>query len=125
MPAPAGNMRSGRHGVYSARVVAPRAAAFAEDLKKLPHVIPIDEAACDEIGSLIARLEAIDADLESRGHFGKSGVAARTLLAHRARLSSELRAWLREVGATPRSRFEYAGRLAEVEAYRRRLSEDA
>jgi hypothetical protein len=40
-------------------------------------------------GSIVARLEAIDADLDERGHFGRNG--ARSLREHEARLERELR----------------------------------
>ena len=45
----------------------------------------------------------------ARGHFGRNG--ARPLLEHKARLSRELRAWLVELGVTPRTRAEWAARL--------------
>lgn len=69
----------------------------------LPHVQPLDRLAAEEIASLCVRLERIDADLDERGHFGRSG--ARSLLEHKARLGRELRAWLREFGGTPRARW--------------------
>jgi hypothetical protein len=40
-------------------------------------------------GERISRLEAIDKDLDQRGHFGRGG--ARSLLEHKARLGKELR----------------------------------
>ena len=70
-----------RHGVYSSRALAPRAAEVADALMQLPHVQPLDRVAADEIGSIVARLEAIDADLDARGHFGRGG--ARSLLEHK------------------------------------------
>ncbi len=76
----------------------------------LPHVVAIDEVAAAEIGTLVARIEAVDRDLDERGHFGRNG--ARSLLDHRARLTRELRAWLQQLGATPRARFEWARLLA-------------
>jgi hypothetical protein len=77
---------------------------------QLGHVQRLDRYAAEEIGSLVARLEAIDRDLEERGHFGRNG--ARSLLEHKARLSRELRALLVELGATPRTRAVWAAKLA-------------
>lgn len=77
---------------------------------ELPHALPLDRPAAQEIGMLLARIEAVDRDLDERGHFGKNG--ARSLLDHRARLSRELRNWLREFGATPKARYDFAARMA-------------
>ena len=108
-----GHVNSVRHGVYSERVLAPRAQAIAEALMELPHVQPLDLLAAQEIGSIVARLEAIDRDLDERGHFGTSRHAsARSLLEHKARLGRELRSWLDHFGGTPKSRFEFAQKLA-------------
>jgi hypothetical protein len=77
----------------------------------LPHVVAMDQVAADEIGMITARIEAIDRDLDERGHFGRNG--ARSLLDHRARLTRELRAWVREFGASPLSRATWAKTLAD------------
>ena len=108
-----GNLNAARHGVHSrtGRVLAPRAAELADALMQLPHVQELDRVAASEIASIVSRLEAIDADLEERGHFGRGG--ARSLLEHKARLGKELRQWLREFGGTPRARAEFAKALAE------------
>ena len=89
-----GNVNAVRHGVHSrtGRVLAPRAAELADALMSLRHVVELDRVAADEVGSIVSRLEAIDADLNERGHFGRGG--ARSLLDHKARLSKELRQWL-------------------------------
>ena len=100
-----GNTRAVKPGVYSTRMLAPRAQEVAAQLMELPHVVTIDEMAATEIGILVARIEAIDRDLDERGHFGRNG--ARSLLDHRARLTRELRSWLQQFGATPRARFEW------------------
>jgi hypothetical protein len=103
------NVNSVRHGLYSTRVLAPRASAIAEQLMKMPHIQPLDSLAAEEIASIIVRLEAIDLDLEERGHFGRGG--AGSLLQHKARLTRELRSWLREFGGTPKARFDFASRM--------------
>jgi hypothetical protein len=76
----------------------------------LPHVVEVDSIAAEEIGSLVAQLEAIDRDLAERGRRDR-----KTLLEHKARLTRELRAWSREFGATPLSRATWTRQLAEGE----------
>ena len=117
-----GNMNAVKHGAYSSRALAPRAREIAAALMELPHAVPIDVVAAEEIGTLVARLEAIDRDLDERGHFGRGG--ARVLLDHKARLTRELRAWLKEFGGSPKARAEWArtlgaGTLADEIARRR------
>jgi hypothetical protein len=90
---------------------APRGQEIADALMQLPHVTEFDAIAAEEIGSIVARLEAIDRDLDQRGHFGRGG--ARVLLEHKARLSRELRTWLREFGGTPKVKADFARALSE------------
>jgi hypothetical protein len=104
-----GNVRAVRHGVYSERVLAPRIEEYRDELLALPHVAPVDRVAVDECARLLARIEAVDRDLDERGHFGKNG--ARALLEHRARLSRELRAWLAALGALPSARADWTAKL--------------
>lgn len=87
-----------RHGAYSQRALAPRAAELADALMELPHVEALDGLAAEEIGSTIAALEAIDADLRDCGIRGKG-----SLLEHKARLSRVLLAGWRS-SAPRRSR---------------------
>ena len=105
--APPGNVRAAKHGVYSGRILAERAGEIRDALMTLPHAQPLDVLAAEEIGSVVAALEAIDRDLAERGTR-----APKTLLEHKARLGRELRAWLREFGGLPRSRHEWARALA-------------
>ena len=116
-----GNTNAVKSGIYSesGRVLAPRAQEIRDALMELPHVGGVDVLAAEEIGSILAALEAIDQDLTKAGSRSR-----RMLLEHKARLGRELRAWLREFGGTPRARVEWAesvmrGRLAE-EIRRRR-----
>lgn len=100
-----------RTGIYSktGRVLAPRAEEITEVLMQAPHVVALDSIAAEEIGSLIAHVEAIDKEL-----VGATKRAERkTLLDMRARLTRQLRDWLREFGATPRSRADWAKTMAE------------
>jgi hypothetical protein len=80
------NLNAARLGIYSSRVLAPRAREVADQLMSLPHVRPLDALAADEIGSIVARLESIDLDLDERGQLGRSG--AKSLLEHRVRLKA-------------------------------------
>jgi hypothetical protein len=65
VPAAKDNTHGVVHGIYSrdGRVLAPRAAEVAADLMSLPFAQPLDRLAAEEIGSVIATLEAIDAAL--------------------------------------------------------------
>ena len=104
------NTSAVKSGIYSrtGRVLAQRAEEIATALMSAPHTVPLDVIAAEEIGSVLAQLEAIDRDLEQGGRRDR-----RTLLEHKARLSRELRTWLREFGGTPRSRAEWAKDLAQ------------
>ena len=79
------------HGLFSEgdRVLASQIEAYRVELLALPHVAPVDAVAVDECARLLARIEAVDRDLDERGHFGKGG--ARTLLDHRAYVDFQCR----------------------------------
>jgi hypothetical protein len=96
-PFDAGNTAAARHGIYSGRLLGPRAAEIRDALLALPHVTTLDVLLCEEIGATVAVLEAIDAELADR----PSSAARRHLLDHRVRHSNLLVAHLREAGATP------------------------
>ncbi len=127
VPAENGNLRGLKHGVYSrsGRVLAPRAEEIASALMELPHTTPLDVLAAEEIGSLLATLEAIDAALADGRVENKRG-EVRHLLDVKARLSRQLREWLREFGASPLSRASFAATLARgsvADEIQRRLQE--
>ena len=131
IPAHPQNLSAVKSGIYSrtGRVLAPRAEAIADELMTLPHVHALDRIAAEEIGSVLAHLEAIDADLARRGPTAAAG-ARKTLLEHKARLSRELRTWLREFGGTPKARAEWASGLtsnlaAEIARRRAELNGEA
>jgi hypothetical protein len=86
----------------------------------LRHVRPLDALAADEIGSIVAGLEAIDRDLDERGQLGRSG--AKSLLEHRVGLGRELRSWLKEFGAKPKARADFANRLASSKSMAQAMS---
>jgi hypothetical protein len=102
------NRNAVKHGLYSGRVLADRAREIRSALMTLEHVQPLDVLAAEEIGSIIAALEAIDRDLMTR----PNGISKARLLEHKARLSRQLRDWLREFGGTPRARADWAARLS-------------
>jgi len=62
------------HRAYSPRLLAPRARELADALLALPHVQPIDQLAAEEIGALVARIDAVDAALDAR-QVGTKGTA--------------------------------------------------
>jgi hypothetical protein len=81
----------------------------AEALLALPHTQPIDRVAAEEIGALVARIEALDVALDARQP-GSRGTAS--LLDLRLRASGRLERWLAAFGATPAARAEWAAALA-------------
>jgi hypothetical protein len=122
-----GNAHAVKSGLYSRtnRILQPRAEEVAASLMQLPHASPLDAVAAEEIGSVVAALEAIDADLAARGTT-RNGIARKSLLEHKARLTRELRTWLREFAATPKARFDFASRLTGAtvaDELRRRIGE--
>jgi hypothetical protein len=109
------NTNAVRHGAYSRRVMAPRAREIAEELLALPQTVPLDRIAAEEVGAIVAMIEAIDEELLSGGLTDRSG-KARSLVDLRVRLSGRLERWLRQFGATPASRVEWVGQLAQGES---------
>jgi len=97
-----GNTSAAKHGLYSGRLLAERAREVRDSLLTLQHVHPLDVFAAEELGSLIAALEAIDKGLDAR----PKAASRRMLLEHKNRLSKTLLSYLREIGATPRARWE-------------------
>ena len=111
VPAEPGNLRAARHGLYSDRVIADEIEAERDALLALPWVKEPDALLVDEVARLRARIAAVDADIDKRGHFGKSG--ARSLLDHRTKLNGALLRTLAALGATPSERAKWAQRLAQ------------
>lgn len=88
----------------------------------MPHAHPLDRLAAEEIGSIVAALEAIDKEIEKR----VPREARSHLMELKKGLGRELRAWLQEFGGTPRARAEWAAQLGKGslgEQIRRRLGE--
>jgi hypothetical protein len=111
VPAEPGNLRAVRHGFYSDRALAPEIEAEREALLALPWVKEPDRLLVDEVARLRARIAAVDADLDARGHFGRNG--ARSLLDHRTKLNGALLRTLAALGATPAERAKWAQRLGQ------------
>jgi len=109
-----GNTNAVRHGVFSSRVLEPRAREIADSLMAAAHTSPLDQLAAEEIGSLVALIEAADRDLAERGLTRKG--EARSLLELRIRLSGRLERWLKEFGGTPASRLAWVDSLSRAEA---------
>lgn len=103
-----GNTSRLMHGVYSGRVLGVRAAEVTDALMTMPHTHPLDRLAAEEIGSIVAALEAIDRDIDRRGVPAK---ARSNLMEIKKGLTRELRSWLQEFGGTPRSRADWAAQL--------------
>lgn len=64
-----GNTNAVKSGVFSStgRILPPRAREIAESILAAPHVSALDRIAAEEIGSLVALVEAIDGDLATNG----------------------------------------------------------
>jgi len=77
-------------------------------LLTLDHISPLDVFGLEELASVISALEVIDGELARNPR----AAARKTLLERKTSLGRELRAWLREVGATPKARWEFARALA-------------
>jgi hypothetical protein len=111
VPAEPGNLRALKHGLWSDRALADEIEAEREALLALPWVKEPDTLLVDEIARLRARIAAVDADLDSRGHYGRNG--ARSLLDVRTKLNGALLRTLAALGATPSERSKWAQRLGE------------
>jgi hypothetical protein len=98
-----GNTNALKFGVYSSRSLAPRAREVADAVLAAPQAAHLDRFAAEEIGRLIALIDAIDADLGTNGVVSKGG-KARSLLDYRLRASSRLEKMLVQFGLTPASR---------------------
>jgi hypothetical protein len=126
-----GNANATRHGIYSqgARILSPRAREIAEHvIRAAPILGPADVFGAEEIGSLIATIEAIDIELQAGG-LVRRGADRVALLKLRIQASRRLAEWLDRYGMTPRGRVEFvhmlkSGALAN-EIARRRTEEEA
>jgi hypothetical protein len=110
-------MHAARHGVFSrtGRILEPRANEIAGAIMELPHVGGLDAVGAEEIGALVALIEACDQELAKtlvgRGSKDKLG-----LLKVRLGASSRLERWCRQYGLTPKARAEMASVIATGES---------
>jgi hypothetical protein len=110
VPATTGNTNAVRHGVYSPRSLEPRAHEVTEAIMSAQHTIGIDEVGAQEIGRLVAMIEAIDGDISENGLTRKGD--ARTIVKLRLQASRRLQEWLSAYGMTPKGRAEFVQSLA-------------
>jgi hypothetical protein len=109
-PVHPGNTNAVKSGAFSrsGRILAPRAAEIADALMEAPHVVELDRIAAEEIGQLVALVEAIDLDIAERGLRSR-----RSLLELRLRASGRLEKWRTQFGGTPQSRETWAATMAQ------------
>src|SRR5215217_4777468 len=90
-PEQPGNSNAVKSGAYSrtGRVLAPRAAEIAKVLLAAPHTTDLDAIGVEEIGALVALLEALDQDIAKRGVSGR-----KSLVDLRLKASGRLERWL-------------------------------
>lgn len=119
VPAPAGNLRSLKHGLYSPRSLEPRAREIADALMEAPWLQPFDVLGVEELASLQATLEQVDRALAEKPR----GTGRKNLLDAKVRLTREMRAWAREAGLTARSRWEFAAGMSFSERVEERVRE--
>jgi hypothetical protein len=96
VPSQPGNENALKSGVHSPRFIAARAAEYEADLTSRGEFSPAQLIVVREVARCMALLEAIDADLDSRGLVDRRG-KPRYLLDHRARISRQLERWLEKL----------------------------
>ena len=111
--APVGNTTRLTHGLYSRRRLPLSRPELdeVEALLEMPHVIPPDCLAAEEIVRLRTLIKRIDRHLTDNQVENGAG-EARRLIEYRRKLSGELRAWLQDFGMTPKSRADFAQAMA-------------
>ena len=121
VPAHNGNASALKHGLHArGELLAPEIAERIADLADLPWATQADRVALEEVGRLLVLIDKVDADLAKRGTS-----RTKTLLDQRVRLSRALHRWLESLGATPKTRAEWAGRWRLAAEIRAALGGDA
>ena len=110
---PVGNTSRLTHGLYSRRRLPLSRPELdeIEALLEMPHVIPPDCLAAEEIVRLRSLIKRIDRHLTDNQVENGMG-EARRIIEYRRKLSGELRAWLQDFGMTPKSRADFAQAMA-------------
>lgn len=91
-----GNTNAAKYGVYSPRLIEPRAAEIAAELTCAFEFSIAQRIAVEQVARCIAILEAIDRDLDEGGVVDKRG-EPRSLLNYRSRISRQLDLWLSKI----------------------------
>jgi hypothetical protein len=91
-----GNTNAAKFGVYSPRLIEPRAAEMVAELTQHFEFSVTESIALVEFARSVAILERIDLDLMERGVVDKRG-EARSILNHRARTLRQLEHWLSKI----------------------------
>ena len=94
-----GNLNAAKHGVYSERMIQPRAAEIFAELTDSFQFSPTERLAVREVAYSTAVLEAIDRDLDERGVVDRRG-EPRALLSYRSRVSRQLQRWMADIAPT-------------------------
>jgi hypothetical protein len=94
-----GNTNAAKHGAYSPRLIAPRAAEIVDQLTQSFDFTVTQRFAVEQVGSCTAILEAIDLDLGERGVVDKRG-EPRSLLNYRSSILRQLGHWLAKIEST-------------------------
>ncbi len=108
------NRNAVKSGAFSrtGRILAPRAQEIADEIMTAGHVVGLDRFGAEEIGSLLALIEALDAEIDRGGPLTRNG-APRKVVDLRLRASGRLERWLATYGLTPAARADLLARLAE------------
>jgi hypothetical protein len=96
VPAHLGNTNAARYGVYSRRLIEPRARELEAELLQAFEFTATQRIAVHEVARCMAILDAIDCDLDERGLVDRGG-KSRSILNHRARISRQLDHWLAKI----------------------------
>jgi hypothetical protein len=96
VPAHPGNTNAARYGVYSHRLIEPRAREIEAELIQAFEFTATQRIAVHEVARCMAILDAIDRDLDERGLVDR-GRKSRSILNHRARISQQLDHWLAKI----------------------------
>ncbi len=109
------NANAAKRGIWSPRLLEPRAQEIAAEIMAAPWASALDELAAVEIARICALIEAIDDEIASRGVTGRGG-DVRKMIEIRLKASGRLQTWLDRFGLTPKGRADFAAVLASGES---------
>jgi hypothetical protein len=93
-----GNQNAVRHGVYSQRLIEPRAAEIEAELRESHDFSATDGLVLEQVARFKATLEAIVADVDQRGLVNRKG-KAHPLLSYQLRVSRLLESAVATISA--------------------------